>query len=648
MALPYTAPPPELAVELDEVRSDALALVEILSQINAPLPKAFPREAMVELASALHKLPLGTARGCLRPLGEAQSQLAAIRSQFILHDHLEQIPQDEIPPLLRGEPLDQRLRSLMSSVSTALQTANRLAVEEPESQEPEPSSKPPNDSSTAHLIRRSMKAQQELEEEKEELEALHIKSEPADTLSRRLTDAAVLSQLGRGELRLPRIVAARLKRIAQSLQDYPALVQRAAELVTSGSHIADYLHEKWSALETRIFQAGTTTIREVAEDISNYAKRLEAARKDAGPQKAPEDFDLEQATTMIHMGSSPPAHWKPLIRYLPLKNRRLRKLDGLSGLTNLRELTRLSVQVGDISLLEGLTSLEHLSLSFTQASNLQPIAKLRKLNHLSLMHTNISDLSPLTELNLRHLDIDGTNVVDLNPLKSMSTLKTLDVRRTKVASLSPISELKNLETIYVGNTPVSDISPLSRMNQLTTLFAGDTRITDLVPLANLTALTSLNIAETAVADLTPLSGLTELEALYLEKTKVRNLNPLSKLQKLRYLDIGSTSVSDLSPLANLTSLISLHIADTPVADLSPLAKLKKLWFLDLSRTKVTDLTPLGGTPELSVLQFAKTAIQNFDVLIQIRSLRSILVSGDQFDRIPPELAKRGVRIAVAT
>jgi len=90
MALSYVAPTPELAIELSEVRADAAALADVFSQLNAPLPKDFPKDAVIELATALHDLPDGTARGCLRPLNEAQSQLAAIRSQHIRHDRVEE------------------------------------------------------------------------------------------------------------------------------------------------------------------------------------------------------------------------------------------------------------------------------------------------------------------------------------------------------------------------------------------------------------------------------------------------------------------------------------------------------------------------------------------------------------------------------
>jgi hypothetical protein len=87
MPLLYIAPSPELAVELGEVRADAAALADAFSQLNAPLPVDFPKGAVIELATALHDLPNGTAKGCLRPLNEAQAQLATIRSQHIHHDH---------------------------------------------------------------------------------------------------------------------------------------------------------------------------------------------------------------------------------------------------------------------------------------------------------------------------------------------------------------------------------------------------------------------------------------------------------------------------------------------------------------------------------------------------------------------------------
>jgi hypothetical protein len=269
MAISYGAPPPELAVELGEVRADAAALIEVLKQANAPLPETFPKSGVIEVANALRELPDGTARGCLRPLAEAQSQLAIIRSQHIVHDdHADSKASQDHPPLFRGEPVDQRLRNLMSSVSTALQTASRLAAEEPESDLPDVGIAPPRDAARAALIEKSSKAQLELEGEKRELDSLaEPNSQRADTLRRRLTDVLVLNALGRGELRMPRIVSARLQRIGAALREYPTLLRQSAELIAKGTDVAEYAYHKWHKLEERIFGAGSSTIREIANDM---------------------------------------------------------------------------------------------------------------------------------------------------------------------------------------------------------------------------------------------------------------------------------------------------------------------------------------------------------------------------------------------
>lgn len=256
MALSYVAPTPELAIELSEVRADAAALVQVFVQLNAPLPDSFPKEAVIEVASALQQLPDGTAHGCLRPLNEVQSQLAAIRSQHIVHDdHSNLTSEQERPPLFRGEPVDQKLRALMSSVSTALQTANRLETEEPEPEKPEAAVEAPRALPIKPLIEESTKAQRELQEERLELDGVRTPtSRHADILRRTLTDALVLNWLGRGELLMRRIVPARLRRIGGTLREYPTLIRQAAEVISKGT---ERLYLRVLMLPTTPLKSGT-------------------------------------------------------------------------------------------------------------------------------------------------------------------------------------------------------------------------------------------------------------------------------------------------------------------------------------------------------------------------------------------------------
>ena len=388
MPIGYDTPPNELAVELEEVRADATVLASVFDQLNAPLPESFPKQAVIDIASGLRQLPDGTARGCLRPLNEAQAQLAAIRSQHIEHEASFQ-PNQETPPLFRGEPVDQRLRALMSSVSTALQTANRLAADEQEPEAPEAGIVPPADTPAKGLIEKTVQTQKELEAERRDLDALKMPdSAHADSLRRRLTDALILNWLGRGELRMRRIVSARLQRIGDALREYPALLQRSADLISKGADVADYAYDKWHVLKKRIFEAGTVTIREVADDIANYARRLEAKRRRIDiappPTEPPADFNLERAATMIHRGVALPPAWKPFIEMLPLRNRRLRSLAGLEGLTSLRTFGHASVKAHDLTPLSGLSSLQQLNLFGTQVRDLGPLSGLRSLQRLDL------------------------------------------------------------------------------------------------------------------------------------------------------------------------------------------------------------------------------------------------------------------------
>jgi hypothetical protein len=238
----------------------------------------------------------------------------------------------------------------MSSVSTALQTANRLAAEEWEPEAPESGMVPHKADSTDSLVQQSQHTHKELDQERKEFDSLRISdSQQADNLRRRITDALVLNWLGRGELRMPRVVAARLRRIANTLLEYPALLEQSAELIARGADVAEYAYEKWHVLKERIFKAGTQTVREMAQDLSSYAKKLEERRRVAfavaDPPKPPEDFDIYRATAMIHEGRPPPESWRPFIEFLPLGNRKLGTLQPLAGLTKLRRLTKVKVRV---------------------------------------------------------------------------------------------------------------------------------------------------------------------------------------------------------------------------------------------------------------------------------------------------------------
>ena len=270
-----------------------------------------------------------------------------------------------------------------------------------------------------------------MEHERKEFDALrNIDSPEADTLRRRLTDALVLNWLARGELRMPRIVAARLRRIAAALREYPALLEQSAQLIGRGVDVAEYAYDKWHLLKERMFKAGTQTVREIADDFANYAKRLEARRREdtaaAQLPKPPDDFDIYHATAMIHAGKAPPEAWRPYIEYLPLGNRKLGSLAPLAGLSKLRSVTKVKVRVHDISALSDLTSLETLNLDSTRVHSLKALFGLTALRSVSLDHTSVSDLTPVAGLfSLESLSLSNTDVHDIQALAYLTSLRSL-------------------------------------------------------------------------------------------------------------------------------------------------------------------------------------------------------------------------------
>ena len=119
MALLVGPPPPELARELEQVRSRARGLSDYLRSANAPLPADFPRADILAIAAEMAELPDGTAQGCLSPLEYTDTRLADIRSL-----HFSATPEhapkgDHAPALAREESFDRALSGLMVAVATA-------------------------------------------------------------------------------------------------------------------------------------------------------------------------------------------------------------------------------------------------------------------------------------------------------------------------------------------------------------------------------------------------------------------------------------------------------------------------------------------------------------------------------------------------
>lgn len=172
-----------------------------------------------------------------------------------------------------------------------------------------------------------------------------------------------------------------------------------------------------------------------------------------------------------------------------------RKMQNITGkeeimLSDVWELTSLNLPgsadgsdwtISDISALSELKNLTELSLYQNSVSDISALSGLKNLTKLYL-HTNaISDISALSELkNLTILTLSGNNIHDISALSGLKNLVVLDVRASDldadieekleelgysvnhnaISDFSVVLELPNLQHIMWEGNPVEDMSPL--------------------------------------------------------------------------------------------------------------------------------------------------------------------------------------------
>jgi Leucine-rich repeat (LRR) protein len=121
------------------------------------------------------------------------------------------------------------------------------------------------------------------------------------------------------------------------------------------------------------------------------------------PESPP--FDPEETKRLILMAIAPPDAWVPFITELKFRQRGLRDLTPLAGLTALQTLDCSGTRVAALAPLAGLSGLQRLGCSVNLVWDLAPLAGLRAPQMLHCSYTRVSDLTPLAGLSrLQTLD----------------------------------------------------------------------------------------------------------------------------------------------------------------------------------------------------------------------------------------------------
>lgn len=247
MSLPHSRPTHSLLLELQEVARDARELVTLLERgLNFPPPPDFPTEQLKEICRSLMQLPEGTAEGSRPSLEYARRRLPAIRRQFVLSDETAAV--DEHPRLARGATFDQKLATLIASVSTALDEYRRLAVEDNFDDDlPLEAGIVMSAGSADAAVKKSEAFDRSLERAQETVaQVTNPSSLRADDLKRQLRDARGLNQLAAAEISMPIVVPGWLKKVVEALKETPSAIKRSVAAVRVGTDVVEIFYTRWS------------------------------------------------------------------------------------------------------------------------------------------------------------------------------------------------------------------------------------------------------------------------------------------------------------------------------------------------------------------------------------------------------------------
>ena len=149
------------------------------------------------------------------------------------------------------------------------------------------------------------------------------------------------------------------------------------------------------------------------------------------------------------------------------EGKKIKSLQPLSSLTQLRMLLLKQDGISDISALRTLVNLEELNLYGNSISNIEAISDMTKLKKLTVEHNNVSDLSAVAGLeSLEYINIAYNNVSGLPDLSNLKSVYYLDANNNQLTDedVKKIAAMRGLRELNLnGNSQITDLKPLARL-----------------------------------------------------------------------------------------------------------------------------------------------------------------------------------------
>ncbi|WDV46874.1 leucine-rich repeat domain-containing protein [Clostridiaceae bacterium M8S5] len=248
---------------------------------------------------------------------------------------------------------------------------------------------------------------------------------------------------------------------------------------------------------------------------------------------------------------------------------RLKYLDGIENLQNLRTLILYDNDIVDVSKLATIKRLEFLDLTNNKIANISVLNENINLNHLYLDNNGIKDMPSLNKLNnLRYLSLTNNEISDLTFLEGMknSDIERLYLEHNNIKDLKPIENLMNLTELYLMNNNIEDLSGLKDIEYLKVLNLNDNNISDISPIKNVeTAYLFLN--NNKIMNINELN-LKETYILSIDNNKIKNINHslFDHTKLLMILSIKNNKINDWEFLSKLEHLYKINVLGNEIDD----------------------------------------------------------------------------------
>ena len=249
------------------------------------------------------------------------------------------------------------------------------------------------------------------------------------------------------------------------------------------------------------------------------------------------------------------------------KNGAIRTLEDIEHFTSLKWLTVCHqtdldiAALGDTERSQCLKRLEELTLVSDNISDISVVSNLIALKTLNLSYNSIKDISPISLLiELTSIDIDGSGELSsIDELRGLRKLTNVNISNFTSADLSiflAMPELSSLHLMGLGSADYSILPQLSKLDYLE-ISCDDSNFQFIRQAKTLTRLRLHGYSLTNISGIEALSNLKKLDLL---AYNCYDISPLSSLS-VEELEIELPEDCDLTPLKSMSNLKTVIVND---------------------------------------------------------------------------------------